>query len=105
MSSQEAFFLSCSVEKMGGKVLTSLSTFEETVASCIPPRNTQELVTHIICPYLTSGQRLRLQHLLGNYSVAILSSNWLYSCIDQYAYVQPNTSHIWKSLLFTPAIE
>lgn len=105
MHSQESFFLSCSVEKMGGKVLTYLSSFEETIQSCIPPRNTQDLVTHIICPYLRHGQRTRLQRALGNYSVAILSSNWLYSCIDQYTYLQPHTSNLWNSLLFTPAIE
>lgn len=103
--SQETFFLSCSVEKMGGTVLIPQSTIEDTITSCIPPRNTQGPVTHIICPYLKSGQRSRLQHLLGDYSVALLSTNWIYSCIDQYAYISQNTSNIWNSVLFTPSVE
>lgn len=89
---------------MGGKVLTPLSTFEETITSSIPP-NTQDPVTHIICPYLKSGQKSRLTRLLHGYSVPILSTNWLYSCVDQYSYLDPNTPDKWNSILFFPSLE
>ena len=90
---------------MGGTVLTPSSTFEETITSSIPPQYTQGPVTHIICPYLKNGQKTRLLHLLNGYSIPILSTNWLYSCVDQYTYLDPNTPDKWNSILFFPSTE
>ncbi|KNB42549.1 hypothetical protein JH06_3800 [Blastocystis sp. subtype 4] len=98
----ERLFLSYSIELMGGKVLPFLNTLERTISEYISPRSSQGPLTHIICPYLKSGQRRRLVSILGNYPVSILSSNWLYSCIDQYSRLSTTQLNPWDSILFFP---
>ena len=102
--SQEQFFLTCSIEKMGGQVLPFLHTLEQTLETYAHNRSS-ESVTHIICPYLRPGQRRRLQQCIGDSPISVLSSNWLYSCIDQYTCLPTTDLNPWDDLLFTPSVE
>ena len=101
---QEQFFLTCSVEKMGGRVLPFVQTLELTLET-YAQRSSPNALTHIICPYLRPGQRRRLQRCLGDYPAQILSSNWLYSCIDQYTCLSTSRLSPWDAQLFAPAVE
>ena len=104
IASQEQFFLTCSVEKMGGRVLPFVQTLEHTL-EIYTQQSSPHALTHIICPYLRSGQRRRLQRCLGAYPAQILSSNWLYSCIDQYTCLSTSQLNPWDTQLFAPAVE
>lgn len=104
IASQEQFFLTCSVEKMGGRVLPFVQTLERTL-EIYTQQSSPNALTHIICPYLRSGQRRRLQRCLGTYPAQILSSNWLYSCIDQYTCLSTSQLNPWDAQLFAPAVE
>lgn len=109
--------MSYAVSLMGGHSLPSLGTLEASIQaytspSVSPSSNAPILIpysvdrlTHIICSYLNPSQRHRLESLLpASSEIVILSSNWLYSCVDQRAKLDIRNPDMWNSLLFKPSL-
>lgn len=61
-----------------------------------------EPLTHIITQYLKPTQRNRLLHALHSLTPFILSTNWVYACIDHYSRLPENSTSPWDALLFKP---
>ena len=103
-SRQEQFFLACSIRKMGGVVVPFLSSLESTLASHLQTQKLNPDTSFIICPYLKPGQRRRVEACLGDVPIPIVSSYWLYACIDHCTCLSLATSNPYDRVLFTPGL-
>lgn len=113
--------MSYAVSLMGGHSLPSLGTLEASIQAYTSPAVSPssnaltmliliityivDRLTHIICSYLNPSQRHRLESLLpASSDIVILSSNWLYSCVDQRTKLDIRNPDMWNSLLFRPSL-
>ena len=101
---QERFFLSLSVKKMGGNVVPSLPTLEQSLCALKDAYSPNKGSYRIICPYLKPGQKRRIEACLGDVAIPILSSYWLYSCIDRCRALEVGSADDYDRLLFAPAV-
>ena len=95
-------FLTLSVEKMGGKVASVHSPLEDSLSLFRSSSTSGSRV--IICPYLKPGQRQRVEACLGDAPIPIVSSYWLYACIDHCTCLSLATSDPYDRVLFTPGL-
>ena len=80
---------------MSGTVLPLLNTVEDSIRSHL-----SHPLTHIVCAYLNTDQKARLQKVVGTETVKYVSLNWLYGCIDQCSCLPLNSSNEWEDVLY-----
>ncbi len=89
---------------MGGTVVPFLTSIESTIACYLQTGTLSLGHSYIICPYLKPGQKRRIEACLGDVAIPILSSYWLYSCIDRCRALEVESADDYDRLLFAPAV-